>query len=121
MVVDDDRQARALLREALATRGHSVIEAVDGADAVAQLKDHAPAVVLLDIEMPMLSGYDALRRIRSDERLRGTKVLALTGYAMAGDRERTLQAGFDAYIPKPISLALLFETIARLTAAEGAG
>ncbi len=111
LVVDDDRPSRELMREALGSRGYEVIQAVDGEDALLKASERPPDVVLLDIEMPKLNGYDVLRRLRADARLRHTQVIALTGYAMAGDRERTLKAGFDAYISKPITLSALFAAI----------
>src|SRR4051812_39180518 len=111
LVADDDRPSRELMREALRSRGYEVVEAVDGEDALAKAVERPPDVVLLDIEMPKLNGYDVVRRLRSDPRLRHAQVIALTGYAMAGDRERTLQAGFDAYISKPITFSALFATL----------
>ena len=111
LVVDDDRCSRVLVREALGTRGYEVIQAVNVEDALRKAVERPPDVVLLDIEMPKPNGYDLLRRIRSDSRLRNAQVIALSRYAMAGDRERTLEAGFDACLSEPITFSAVRATI----------
>jgi two-component system cell cycle response regulator DivK len=107
LIVEDNPENRELLREALAPKKHQIVEAVDGEEALQTMKVLLPDLVLLDIQMPKLGGYEVIRRIREDATLRGIRVVALTALAMRGERERALAAGFDAYISKPISFSLL--------------
>ncbi len=104
LVIDDDTVCRELIREALGTAGLQVIEAPHGLDVFDIIRDSRPEVVLLDIQMPHATGYDVLERIRSDPETASLKVAALTAYAMRGDRERGISAGFDDYITKPIEI-----------------
>lgn len=107
LVADDNPAGRELVRESLAEYVSSIIEASDGRDALGKIRDTLPDLVLLDIQMPEMDGYAVLREIRSDPALRGLRVVALTAFAMQGDRERALEAGFDDYITKPVTVAKL--------------
>ncbi len=111
LVAEDNLPNRDLIREILETLGHEVIEACDGKQALEKLAEDLPDLVLLDIQMPVLDGYAVLREVRQDPRLARLKVLALTAYAMQGDREKALEAGFDGYLTKPINTAVLNEGI----------
>jgi two-component system cell cycle response regulator DivK len=77
-------------------------------------RERSPDLVLLDIQMPKLDGYEVLRRIREDAELSGTRVIALTALAMRGERERAMTAGFDGYVSKPITLSSLYAEIERV-------
>ncbi len=107
LVADDNPAGRELVRESLAPHVSSIMEASDGRDALAKIRETLPDLVLLDIQMPELDGYAVLREIRSDPALRDVRVVALTAFAMQGDRERALEAGFDDYLTKPVSVAKL--------------
>jgi len=107
LIVDDNAPSRELIREVLQSPGNGIMEAGDGHEALAAIAEEHFDLVLMDIQMPGLDGYAAIRRIRSDERTRSLRVVALTAYAMRGDIEKAIGAGFDAYITKPIDLATL--------------
>jgi len=107
LVADDNPAGRELVREGLAEHASSIIEAADGREALEKIREMLPDLVLLDIQMPEMDGYAVLREIRSDPALRGLRVVALTAFAMQGDRERALEAGFDDYLTKPVSVAKL--------------
>ncbi len=107
LVVDDNPVSRELVREVLDSEGLRVLEASDGQEALQKIAESMPALVLLDIRMPLRDGYNVLKEIRRDPRLASIRVMAFTAYAMQGDRERALAEGFDGYITKPID-ALLF-------------
>lgn len=107
LIVDDNAPSRELIREVLQSPGTEIVEAGDGHEALAAIAGEKFDLVLMDIQMPGLDGYAAIRRIRSDERTRFLRVVALTAYAMRGDLEKAIGAGFDAYITKPVDLATL--------------
>lgn len=111
LVADDNTASRELIREVLEMSGYEVVEAADGPDAVSRARDTMPALVLVDIQMPRLDGYGVLRELRADARFSGLHVVALTAFAMQGDRERALDAGFDGYITKPVDIAALRQEI----------
>lgn len=107
LVADDNPAGRELVRESLSGLVSSIIEAGDGREALEKIRETRPDLVLLDIQMPEMDGYAVLREIRSDPGLKGLRVVALTAFAMQGDRERALEAGFDDYLTKPITIAKL--------------
>jgi CheY-like chemotaxis protein len=113
-LVEDNADNRLLARAILEDH-YQVAEYESGAEALAGMAADRPDVVLLDISLPELDGSEVLRRLRADERLHDVPVIALTAHAMAGDRERFLAAGFDAYVTKPIvDEQVLLDAIARL-------
>ena len=118
LVADDNPAGRELVRESLAEHAGSIIEAADGREAIEKIRETRPDLVLLDIQMPGMDGYAVLREIRNDPALAGLRVVALTAFAMGGDRERALSAGFDDYLTKPVTLAKLK---AQLDRAEESG
>jgi PAS domain S-box-containing protein len=107
LIADDNPAGRELVREGLSDHASSIIEAADGREALERIRETLPDLVLLDIQMPEMDGYQVLREIRSDPSLQGLRVVALTAFAMQGDRERALQAGFDDYLTKPVTVAKL--------------
>ena len=112
-VVEDNPDNR-LLVEALLEEFYEISEFETGVDAVQGLQADAPDLILLDISLPEMDGTEVLKWIRDQEDLRGTPVIALTAHAMAGDREKFLEAGFNDYLTKPIiDETILLETIAR--------
>jgi len=114
LVAEDNLPNRELIREILESCGHEVIEAEDGQQALERLKDTKPDLALLDIQMPVLDGYAVVRHLRQIPRFAGLKVVALTAYAMQGDRDRVLESGFDGYLTKPVDIAELTEEIREL-------
>lgn len=102
LIVEDNDVNRELLREFVEELGHEVNEAHDGKTALAQISEDPPDLVLLDIQMPEMDGYEVIRQLRQEARFQDLKVVALTAYAMIGDKEKALQAGFTAYLTKPI-------------------
>lgn len=114
LIADDRASSRELLRLVLEGVGYEVIEAEDGQAALDRARDTTPALILLDLQMPRLDGYQVLAALRSDDRFRDLPILALTASAMRGDRERILEAGFTDYLAKPAGPELLRETVARL-------
>ncbi|PYX78738.1 MAG: response regulator [Acidobacteria bacterium] len=113
LVAEDNLPNRELIREILESCGHQVIEAEDGQQALERLKESTPDLILLDIQMPVLDGYAVVRQVRQTPHLANLTVLALTAYAMQGDREKVLQSGFDGYLTKPIDVAVLTDVLQR--------
>lgn len=113
LIAEDNPTNRELLREFLELMGHTVREACNGEDALKMIEQESPDVLLLDLSMPGLDGFGVVRRIREDSRIAGLPVLAVTAYAMQGDRERILESGFDGYLSKPLNFSLLSEEISR--------
>src|ERR1700722_11344090 len=95
VVADDDGVGRELIREVLEMSGYEVIEAADGIEAVCRVREGAPALVLVNIQMPRLDGYGVLRELRADPQFSGLRVVAVTAFAMRRDRQQAQDAGFD--------------------------
>ena len=112
LLVDDNQANRVLASKLLRARGHEVVEADAGEAAIALARERKPALVLLDLGLPGMDGWEALRRIRADEASRAVPVVAVTAHAMVGDRERALAAGFDGYMSKPIDASTFGDTVA---------
>jgi two-component system, cell cycle response regulator DivK len=113
LIVEDNEKNMKLVRDILQAIGYSPLEASSGEAALVLAAESAPALVLMDIQLPDLDGAEALQRLRSDERTAEIPVLALTAQAMQGDRERFLAAGFDGYLSKPVDVDELIETVRR--------
>jgi two-component system, cell cycle response regulator DivK len=119
LVAEDNAVNRELLRELLEIRGYDVTEACDGEEALAKLEQARPDILLLDLGMPKLDGFGVVRHIRASPGLASLPVLAVTAYAMRGDREEVLKAGFDGYLSKPINATALAEEMGRLLGDSG--
>ena len=111
LVVEDNDKNMKLIRDVLQATGYDTVEASTGDDAVKLALSQAPALVLMDVQLPGIDGVEALARLRDDERTASIPVLALTAQAMHGDRERFLAAGFDGYLSKPVDVAELLRTV----------
>ena len=114
LIAEDNAVNRELLRELLEMRGHEVVEACNGEEALRALEEFKPEILLLDLGMPVLDGYGTVRKIRENPGFATLPVLAVTAYAMQGDKERILSSGFDGYLSKPINPTLLFQELERL-------
>ena len=111
LVVDDNRDSRELVLKVLKRKGYELFEAVDGEDALARVEEHLPDLILMDISLPKIDGYEATGRLKKDSRFQHIPVIALTAHAMKGDREKALGAGCRGYIAKPINVRELPEII----------
>jgi two-component system cell cycle response regulator DivK len=103
LVIEDNEQNRYLLTFLLEQRGYEVVSAADGPSGLEIARTLVPALVLLDIQLPRMDGYAVARALRQNESLRQTPIIAVTSYAMPGDREKALAAGCTGYIEKPIN------------------
>jgi CheY-like chemotaxis protein len=115
LLVEDDPVNRTLAKRILTAHNYPFAEAVDGAAALEAIAVHRPDVILMDLSLPVMNGWEATARIRQDPALTGIRILAVTANAMAGDRERALRAGCDDYLTKPFRPTELVEALARLT------
>ncbi len=111
LIVEDDEKSLYLARFILEKQGYEVIEAGDGLEAVNKAFKETPDMILMDMQLPKLDGYEATMRIKTDEKSSKIPVIALTAYAMKGDREKTLESGCSGYIEKPIDAATLAEEV----------
>jgi two-component system cell cycle response regulator DivK len=101
LVVEDQEDLRAILRDVLSASGYTVIEAVDGAESVAKAASERPDLVLMDIQLPVLDGYDATRQIKALPGLAMIPIIAVSSFAMKGDEEKARASGCDDYVTKP--------------------
>lgn len=111
LVVDDNRDNRELVVKVLKNRGYDMVEAVDGEDALRKAQEERPGLILMDISLPKMDGYEVIRRLKSQEEYRDIPIVALTAHVMKGDKERAMNAGCIGYIPKPIDIRELPEQI----------
>ncbi|MEO6030935.1 MAG: response regulator [Burkholderiaceae bacterium] len=102
LLVEDNELNRDMLSRRLIRRGYEVVMAVDGAQALAAVARERPDLILMDMSLPTMDGWEATRRLKADIELRAIPVIALTAHAMSGDRERALDAGCDEFDTKPI-------------------
>ena len=114
VVVDDNTASRELIREVLDSPDYRIMEAADGREALDLILASDPDLVLLDIQLPGLDGYSVVRRLRQNPRFTRLKIVAVTAFAMQGDCEKALTAGFDGYITKPIDTYHLEEQVQEL-------
>jgi two-component system, cell cycle response regulator DivK len=102
LLIEDNEQNRYLLTFLLERHGYEVVSASDGIRGIEVAQTFVPTLILLDIQLPTMDGYTVARALRRNERLRDTPIIAVTSYAMPGDREKALEAGCTGYIEKPI-------------------
>ena len=103
LVVEDTEDNRRIIGDLLTSVGYEVIEAVDGEEGVAMAESHRPDLILMDIQLPEMDGYEATRRIRAIPQLAEVPIIAVTSYALSGDEAKARAAGCDGYIAKPFS------------------
>jgi two-component system cell cycle response regulator DivK len=114
LVVDDSTDGREMVAEYLTFRGFAVVEALSGSEAVELAKDRPPALILMDLQMPGVTGWDATRALRADPRTRDAIILAVTAHAMKGDAEIARAAGCDGFIAKPFDIKALGDAVAAI-------
>jgi two-component system cell cycle response regulator DivK len=119
LLVEDNEMNRDMLSRRLARRGFAILLASDGLEGLQMARAEHPDLVLLDMDLPILDGWEAARRLKAAQDTRSIPIIALTAHAMSGDRERALEAGCDDYETKPIELDRLLSKMANLLAREG--
>jgi len=103
LIIEDQEDNRAIMRDLLSTAGYALIEAVDGEEGVRLARSERPDLILMDIQLPVLDGYEATRQIRAIADLKSVPIIAVTSYALSGDEAKTREAGCDSYVAKPFS------------------
>jgi two-component system cell cycle response regulator DivK len=116
LVVEDNEQNRILMRQILTHHGYEVLEAVDGLSGLEMARAQMPSLILLDIQMPVMNGFAVIAELRNSPELRTIMAIAVTSFAMKGDREKALQAGFDEYVTKPIDTRRFPELVRQVMA-----
>jgi two-component system cell cycle response regulator DivK len=111
LIVEDEPKNLKLLRDLLQRFGYEILEALDGEQGVKLAGEKMPDLILMDIMMPKMDGLEATRIIKADEKTKHIPIIALTSYAMKGDREKTIEAGCDGYIAKPIDIKEVLKAI----------
>jgi two-component system cell cycle response regulator DivK len=111
LLVEDNEMNRDMLSRRLARKDFEVVIAVDGAEAVKMAKSETPALILMDMSLPVIDGWEATRRLKAQAVTKAIPIIALTAHAMSGDREKCLEAGCDDYDTKPIEFKRLLEKI----------
>lgn len=114
LLVEDNEMNRDMLSRRLRRRGYNVVLAVDGPSGVKMAQTEAPDLVLMDMSLPVVDGWEATRRLKTEAATKHIPVIALTAHAMSGDREKALEAGCDDYDTKPVELPRLLEKIEAL-------
>ena len=111
LVIEDNEDNRRIVRDLLTSVGYEIIEAVTGEEGVSAAAIHVPDLILMDIQLPGLDGYEATRRIKANPALRQVPVIAVTSYALSGDDVKAFAAGCDGYVSKPFSPRALLAKI----------
>ncbi len=114
LLVEDNEMNRDMLSRRLTRQGHEVLIALDGAAAITTTSAERPDIILMDMSLPVLDGWEATRQLKSNPATQGIPVLALTAHAMAADKDKAIAAGCDDYDTKPIELPRLLEKISEL-------
>lgn len=114
LIVEDILMNRRLIRDILMYYGYEIIEAENGEDAVRIAREQKPDLIIMDLQMPVMNGFEAIKILKSDPLTKHIKAIAVTSFAMAGDREKVLAAGFDEYISKPLNTRELPAVVKKL-------
>jgi two-component system cell cycle response regulator DivK len=121
LLVEDNEMNRDMLSRRLERRGYEVVIAVDGREGVDLARSTAPDLILMDMSLPVIDGWEATRQLKASAEMQGVPIIALTAHAMSGDREKALEAGCDDYDTKPIELPRLLAKIEALLGKHGKG
>jgi len=114
LVVEDQEDSRRILRDFLTSADYEIMEAVNGEEALTTAATQRPDLILMDIQLPIIDGYEATRRIKADPTLMHVPVIAVTSYALSGDKAKARAAGCDDFVPKPYSPRQLLAKIRQL-------
>ena len=120
LLVEDNPDNRDMLSRRLSRKGYEVMTAADGGEGVERARNEAPHLILMDMSLPVLDGWEASRRLKADPLTAGIPIIALTAHAMAGDREKAIAAGCDDYDTKPVEMPRLLEKIEKQLKSSGA-
>lgn len=121
LIVEDNDLNLKLFRDLLGAHGYETIETKEGMEAITLTRSERPDLILMDIQLPEISGLDVTRRIKADEEVRKIPIIAVTAFAMKDDEEKILAAGCEAYISKPISIMPFLNTVRRFLGEEEVG
>ncbi len=119
LIVEDNEKNMKLVRDVLQVKGYKTLEATTGEDGVRLAKERLPALVLMDIQLPGISGIEALRQLRADPATAAIPVIAVTASVMVSDRRNITDAGFDGYVGKPLNLKEFLDAVAGAMAGRG--
>jgi CheY-like chemotaxis protein len=119
LIVEDNEMNRDMLSRRLQRRGFEVLLAIDGAEGLAVARERLPDLILMDMSLPVVDGWEATRQLKSEDATRRIPIIALTAHAMSGDRQRAVEAGCDDFDTKPIELTRLLEKIAQCLEKSG--
>jgi two-component system cell cycle response regulator DivK len=111
LIVEDNELNMKLFHDLLEAHGYSTVQTRNGVDVMSLAREHRPDLILMDIQLPEVSGLEVTRWLKDDEELRSIPVVAITAFAMKGDEERIREGGCEAYLSKPISVAKFLETV----------
>ena len=121
LIVEDNEMNRDMLSRRLQRKGYEVLVAVDGSEGMAMAQTQGPDLILMDMSLPVLDGWEATRQLKAADATRGIPIMGLTAHAMAGDRERAFEAGCDDYDTKPIEFPRLLGKIEALLGRKAEG
>ncbi|MEC9369585.1 MAG: response regulator [Pseudomonadota bacterium] len=119
LIVEDNELNMKLFRDLLGAHGYQTIQTRNGMEALTLARKHKPDLILMDIQLPEVSGLDVTRWLKEDDDLRDIPVIAVTAFAMKGDEERIREGGCEAYISKPISVSTFFDTVRQFIGENG--
>ncbi len=120
LIVEDNPNNRMIMRDMMEVQGHRTLEAVDGPAGLDMAVRHRPDLILMDVQLPGMDGYEVTRRLKAQEETKGIPIIAVTSFAMKGEEDRAREAGCDAYLSKPIDIHKLVETVKKFLSAKGA-
>jgi len=113
LIVEDNELNMKLFNDLLQAHGYNTVQTMDGRDAVTLARDHRPDLILMDIQLPEISGLEITRMLKADSDLKRIPVVAVTAFAMKGDEEKIREGGCEGYIAKPISIPTFLDTVSR--------
>ena len=113
LIVEDNDLNMKLLNDLLQAHGYSTLQTMDGRDVIKIAREHNPDLILMDIQLPEISGLEVTKMLKADDDLKSIPVIAVTAFAMKGDEEKILEGGCEGYIAKPISVPTFLDTISK--------
>ena len=113
MIVEDNELNMKLFNDLLQAQGYSTVQSSDGKDVINLARQSRPHLIIMDVQLPGVSGIELTRKLKADAELKTIPILAVTAFAMKGDQEKVMDSGCDDYLPKPISIPVFLETVAK--------